>query len=854
MHFTIARRLAAISHRVAVALIAAFLLAATGLAQAANYTDIWWNPKESGWGVTLTHHNDKVFAAWYVYDLDGQPFWMVMTDGVFTNGDRTFSGDVYRTTGPSFRAEPFRAADVKVTRIGTARIDFDDDDQNASIAYTVGGQSVAKRITRQPFGSAPANAPSDFGDIWWNPNESGWGITLNHHGDNLFAVWFTYADDGRPLWIVMPGGTFVDTNTFTGKLYTTTGTPHTLPFDPTKTKLTEVGTATIRFNGNAATFTATVKGQTVTKTIVRQPFGSPVANRPPVVSLAATAGATPAVAPATITLRATASDPDGTVAKVSFYDGSEKIGEAKAAPWELRVANVTAGIHRYSAMATDDRRLTALATVPPIEVKSGPGGVPPAANKPPKVVLALPTAGAFFAFGASVPLAVTASDPDGTVVRVEYLANGAKVAEATAPPWNGGWASAPHGSYSITAVATDNQGATATSAALAITVSAPPPVLDVATQDAARFLTQATFGIKSIDEIAALRTQGHEAWLAAQFALAPASHVQYVNDRKAAGEKAAEERAYEAIWQQWLWDPGQLRARMAFALSEILVISNIAPDLDTYAMASYMDMLNRNAFGNYRQLLEDVALHPAMGYYLNMIGSKKEDPARGTHPNENFAREVMQLFSIGLVRLAPDGSRVLDGAGNPVPTYDESVVRNMAAAFSGWNFAGNDTSKPNVFDPAKENWLEPMVPWEMWHDTNAKTIVNGIVLPANQGARKDLKDALDALFNHPNVGPFIGRQLIQRFVTSNPSPAYIGRVAAAFANNGQGVRGDLKAVLRAVLLDPEARSLDKAREAGWGKQREPVIRFANYLRALGATSPTGRNRIWYLDKIGRAHV
>jgi uncharacterized protein (DUF1800 family) len=320
-----------------------------------------------------------------------------------------------------------------------------------------------------------------------------------------------------------------------------------------------------------------------------------------------------------------------------------------------------------------------------------------------------------------------------------------------------------------------------------------------------------------------------------------------VNLRKAAGEKAHEERAYEAIWQQWLFEPGQLRARMSFALSELFVISNIAPDLDTYAMASYMDMLNRNAFGNYRQLLEEVTLHPAMGYYLNMIGSKKADAERGTHPNENYAREVMQLFSIGLYRLNPDGSRILDGAGKPVPTYDQSVVGAMAAAFTGWSFAGNDTTNPELFDPAKEDWQRPLIPWEMHHDTQAKTLFDGIQLPAGQTARQDMKLALDAIFNHPNVGPFVGRQLIQRFVTSNPSPAYIARVGAAFNDNGRGVRGDLKAVVQAVLLDPEARDLAKTAEPGWGKQREPVIRFANFLRGFNAASPSGRNRIWYLD-------
>jgi len=174
-------------------------------------------------------------------------------------------------------------------------------------------------------------------------------------------------------------------------------------------------------------------------------------------------------------------------------------------------------------------------------------------------------------------------------------------------------------------------------------------------------------------------------------------------------------------------------------------------------------------------------------------------------------------------------------------------VGAMAAAFTGWSFAGNDTTNPELFDPAKEDWQRPLIPWEMHHDTQAKTLFDGIQLPAGQTARQDMKLALDAIFNHPNVGPFVGRQLIQRFVTSNPSPAYIGRVGAAFNDNGRGIRGDLKAVVQAVLLDPEARDLARTAEPGWGKQREPVIRFANFLRGFNAASPSGRNRIWYLD-------
>ena len=826
--------------------LAALMAISAGPARAANYTDIWWNPEESGWGLTLTHHHDKVFAVWYIYDEAGKPLWVYMSDGAFSNGGRTFSGDVHRTTGPSYRDANFSWSRVKVQRIGSARIDFADDDVSATVTYTVAGTTITKDVSRQPFGSAPANAPFDLGDLWWNPDESGWGLTLNHHGDNIFGVWYTYDANEQPLWIVLPGGSFSGA-TFTGKLYTTTGSPYGKPFIAANTKLTEVGVATIVFDGATARFTATVHGFTQTKTIRRQPFGTPIANAEPKVTVTATSKANPAVAPATFTLEAVASDGDGRVAKVAFFRNYEKIGEARSAPYRLTVAGVAAGTYRFSAQATDDRGATALATTKVVEVKKGSSGGGTATNKPPKVSLTAPSANAFFAASASVAIAAAASDSDGTIAKVEFFANAVKVGENVSSPWTAAWVPAAPGSYSLVATATDDKGGATTSAAVLVTVAGPAPILDSGTRDAARFLTQATFGIRSTQEIQAIRSQGYEAWLGTQFAMNAASHVQYVNDRKAAGEKAHEERAYEAIWQQWLNEPGQLRARMSFALSEIFVISNIAPDLDTYAMASYMDMLNRNAFGNYRQLLEDVALHPAMGYYLNLIGSKKEDAAKGTHPNENFAREVMQLFSIGLYKLNPDGSRILDGAGQPVPTYDESAVKGLAAALTGWNFAGNDTSKPSVFDPAKENWVDPLVPWEMWHDTAPKTLFDAITLPANQGARKDLKDALDAIFRHPNVGPFVGRELIQRFVTSNPSPSYLRRVAAAFDDNGRGVRGDLRAVIRAVLLDPEARDLATAAQPGWGKQREPVIRFANLLRGLGATSPSGRNRIWYLD-------
>jgi uncharacterized protein (DUF1800 family) len=367
--------------------------------------------------------------------------------------------------------------------------------------------------------------------------------------------------------------------------------------------------------------------------------------------------------------------------------------------------------------------------------------------------------------------------------------------------------------------------------------------------DAARFLAQATFGPTSLTDITSLMTRGLDPWINEQLTLPASSHVQYLTAAQArdTNGKVYEDSTYEAIWQQWLYDKAQLRARVAFALSEIFVISNIAPNLNPWAMSSYMDMLNRNAFGNYRTLLEEVTLHPAMGYYLNMLGNEKEDPSKNRMPNENYAREVMQLFSIGLAQLSTDGSPVLGADGKPIPTYGEETVAGFAKVFTGWGFGGNDNADNATWYKQKANWTVPMVAWPLRHSTAAKPLLNGTVLPAGQSPERDLKDALDNIFWHPNVGPFTCRQLIQRLVTSNPSRAQVRRCAETFNNNGYGERGNLAFVVRNILMDPEARDASLATLAGAGKQREPVVRFANFLRAFNARSPTGRNAIHYLD-------
>jgi uncharacterized protein (DUF1800 family) len=276
----------------------------------------------------------------------------------------------------------------------------------------------------------------------------------------------------------------------------------------------------------------------------------------------------------------------------------------------------------------------------------------------------------------------------------------------------------------------------------------------------------------------------------------------------------------------------QLRQRVAFALSQILVISGT--ELETMGgIGYYQQMLMNFAFGNFREIMYEVTLSPAMGEFLDMVNNPKPDPARNIEPNENYARELLQLFTIGKCDLNPDGSCRLDGNGAPVPSYDQDTIENLARALTGWTYP----PRPGVASrfPNPPYYLGRMVPFEAQHDTAAKTLFGNRTLPAGQNATQDVNSALDIIFNHPNTGTFIGKQLIQHLVTSNPTPAYVARVTAAFNNNGQGVRGDMKAVLRAVLLDAEARG-DVKTAADYGKLREPALLVAGVLRALnGAT-------------------
>ncbi len=380
--------------------------------------------------------------------------------------------------------------------------------------------------------------------------------------------------------------------------------------------------------------------------------------------------------------------------------------------------------------------------------------------------------------------------------------------------------------------------------------------------EAARFLTQATFG-PTLAEIRRLRAIGYNAWLDQQFALPATLHKPYLDAQAAQGINVYQNARQEAWWDRAMRAPDQLRQRVAFALSEILVVSDRSGAIEgqPFGMAHYYDVLLQRSFGNYRDLLEDVTLHPVMGHYLSMFKNRKPDPASNIRPDENYAREIMQLFSIGLVRLNADGTPLLQG-GVPVPTYDQQTIRGFAHVFTGWNWANCPRTNGGQWwewewcpsgpdgNPGA-GWLLPMQQWEQYHASeDSKTLLNysgvalpGGMLPAGGTARPNLESALDNVHGHPNVGPFIARRLIQRLVSSNPSPAYVGRVAALFNNNGQGVRGDLAAMVRGILMDSEARTLPTL-ASNQGKLREPLLRQTHLWRALSARADNNRYQEW----------
>lgn len=377
--------------------------------------------------------------------------------------------------------------------------------------------------------------------------------------------------------------------------------------------------------------------------------------------------------------------------------------------------------------------------------------------------------------------------------------------------------------------------------------------------DASRFLSQATFGASQqlIEEVAAM---DFEDWIDQQAEINPTYLLPVMIDVYNLGKQIyVDNGGFEvnytdspewehfdyAWWQLNMTNEDLLRQRVAFALSEVFVIS-IHSDLLNRgeAVADYYDVLIDNALGNYKDLLLDVTLHPSMGVYLSHLNNPRAIPEQNIHPDENYAREVMQLFSIGLFELNQNGSRKTDAQGNFIPTYDNNDISEFAKVFTGLG-AGGVISQEDNFPPqfflsqGNIDFTVPMAMYENWHEPGEKQLLNGFVIPDGQTGMQDVEMAVEHLFNHPNVGPFIGRQLIQRLIKSNPSPEYISRVAEVFNNNGQGVRGDMKAVIKAILLDEEARTCEWLNDPVHGRLREPINRYTQFARVVGADNPLG---------------
>lgn len=375
--------------------------------------------------------------------------------------------------------------------------------------------------------------------------------------------------------------------------------------------------------------------------------------------------------------------------------------------------------------------------------------------------------------------------------------------------------------------------------------------------DASRFLSKATFGATAKD-IDFILKNGKAAWLDQQFAKPQTPQLRLFRERLEAlgfvaippymyngGDSTREEFTFERvifqhhIWMETsIWGEDQLRSRVAHALSQILVVSQFGANqfARETGFSNYTDLLGQGSFGNYSELLTDVTLNPIMGLYLNTLNNPKADEVKFTRPDENYAREVMQLFSIGLYQLNIDGTPKLDTNGKTIPTYNQQTVKEFARVFTGWSYSTYTEFAQNgafTIYPAAIANIFSLRAFEDFHDTGSKTLLNGEVIPAGKTARQDLDSAISNIMKHPNVGPFISKKLIQYLITSNPSNAYVTRVATVFNDNGGGVKGDMKAVLKAIYLDAEA-SAPSDENSSYGKFKETPLVISGIWRAFKA--------------------
>jgi uncharacterized protein (DUF1800 family) len=611
---------------------------------------------------------------------------------------------------------------------------------------------------------------------------------------------------------------------------------------------------------------ATATSNTVT--LIASNGGGTPGNSAPKVSLAA--NQTTFVAPGSATLTATASDTDGAIASVKFYNGTTLLRTVTAPPYTYAYSSASPATASFTAVAQDDSGATATSNAVTITATAAPGGGGAAVPK-----LGFTVSSTLLQAPSTVVLtANNVSSPGGAIARVSFYMNGTKLADKTATPYTFTTAALSAGTYTFTAEAADVAGGTHMTLPVNVTVTGPPASGPVP-QDVWRLLQQATFG-PTYAEAQRVQAMGISGWIDDQFNQPVSGYPDAKYNRIQLGSSAdcttqdPNKVAYPAdhpysmcvrdhlslamlqrdFFTNAVYKPDQLRQRVAWALSQILVTSANEPDLSyAHVMSRYQGLMFKHAFGNFESLLNDVTLSPAMGNYLDQVNN---DRASGTRvPNENYAREIMQLFSVGLEELNLDGTVITDVNGMPLPTYDQTQIKEFAKVFTGLTYA--DPANPAATTAAKKNnryYALPMIPYPVTatsgHEQGAKTLLvvdasgQPTVLPANQSVQKDQADAVHNVFMHPNTPVYVGRQLIQRLVTGNPSKAYILRIAQRFIDNGAGVRGDLRAVVKAILTDPEARGGGSAGDPTYGSLKEPVLMITGLIRSLSGVTDGNR--------------
>jgi uncharacterized protein (DUF1800 family) len=654
-----------------------------------------------------------------------------------------------------------------------------------SVTWSVGGGSAYGTITAAGLYTAPATIP---------PN----GITVTALGSDHMTSATVYVNVAPPGPVItsaspnpVPQGTYTITLTGTGVTAGATILCNAVQLSTKTITATSVSGVGYVGTGVPNLVCGTKNPGTLYSAFLTIPVTQASGGTPPAGG--GGAGTAPVVSPSTANV---------------VLGATQQFTAASATSWSAAAGTVTStGLYTAPATMTATGRDTVTATN---SVGSGNANIVLISNLPPVIQsISLP----------SLPLGVFSTTITGTGF--------GSFSKATL-------ASSPLAVTGFTATTLSVSGFAGVSGSVNLIVNNGPissaPYLvqvgisnpQVSAAGARRFLEQAAFGPTPAD---ALHVQqiGFQAWINEQLAMPPVSNYSAV---------ASQGGMATALLTNAVTNSDQLRQRVGFALSQIFVTS-LNKLIWNQAMVPYQQMLLGDAFVNYRQLLNDVTLSPGMGQYLDMANNAKANAAQNIVANENYAREVLQLFSLGTKILNADGTAQLDSNNLPVPVYSQFTITEFARVFTGWTYTpapGN----PIVWG-AYVTQNGPMVPYAPMHDTGAKTLLNAFVSPAGLSAPQDLKNALDNIYNHPNVGPFIGTLLIQHLVKSNPSPAYVQRVSAVFADNGQGVRGDMGAVVTAILLDPEARANDNGGndQVSDGHLQEPALLIAGMVRAFG---------------------